>query len=196
MVALTGSRAAPDVVDRRRIELIDATDEASRFVYHQASELPLPAATQLVETSIRTALDTTLVALRSALVNLNERGFVIHRAGMVGLAPTNLGALAGILASHAAIHTAEGELYRTAIVAACEMLGIAVDRMAANSLRDDAPRAIGLTVAVMDDHMALVKRRLGPPWGQDQKAAMTAAWTALAAAPTTKFQSPSRRKRR
>ncbi len=45
LVALSGPADAPQVVDRRRIELIDGPDaDAARFLYHLASELDLPAA--------------------------------------------------------------------------------------------------------------------------------------------------------
>jgi hypothetical protein len=82
--------------------------------------------------------------------------------------------------SHAAIHAAEGQLYRQAIAVACRTLGLEIREVPARDAASVAARRVGLTEALLAKHVAGLKRAVGPPWGQDQKQAMFAAWAALA----------------
>jgi hypothetical protein len=76
--------------------------------------------------------------------------------------------LEGILASHALIHTAEGEMFREVLVWAAHELGLTVTGVRVKEL----------------DAMALERidsfgKLIGPPWTEDQKYATVAALTAL-----------------
>jgi hypothetical protein len=169
----------PDVVERRRIELIDAEDDMARFVYHNAAELKFPAAKKLVSTTAKVVRKKTMTDLLAAVNELGRRGLRVTRAGVIGGAPRRLGELEAILRSHAAIHTAEGELYRGAIATACETLGLAVSWLDDDELTDLAAARLGMKAATIDAYVASMKRAVGPPWGLDQKRAMIAAWLVL-----------------
>jgi hypothetical protein len=73
-----------------------------------------------------------------------------------------------ILASHALIHTAEGEMFREALVWAANELGLAVTGVPAKGLDAVALKRI-------DSFGKLI----GPPWTEDQKYATVAALMAL-----------------
>src|SRR5436853_7799050 len=60
-VAIVGSASAPDVVVRRRIELIGDPETAA--VYHAAEKVPLVEATRLVERATAEALSKATLAL-------------------------------------------------------------------------------------------------------------------------------------
>jgi len=88
--------------------------------------------------------------------------------------------LAGILASHALIHTAEGEFFRQVIRKACETLAIAVTGIRERDLDARAASLFGKNKSRVDRKIAEQGRILGPPWTQDQKLATLAATLVLA----------------
>lgn len=180
MVTISGPLEKPEVVDRRRIELLGAEDDMARFVYHNAAELKSPAARILVNTTTKAVRRKTLTCLVAAVHEMEKRGLRVTRAGVIGIVSRPPGALDAILASHAAIHTAEGELYRGAIATACETLGLAVRWLAANELAQVVAAQLGKKATTVETYVSSMKRVVGPPWGLDQKQAMTAAWSALA----------------
>jgi hypothetical protein len=75
--------------------------------------------------------------------------------------------LADILASHALIHTADGEHYRTALAAAAATCGLGVVRVAARDLARRATEVAG--GREVDALLKRVGRDVGPPWAADQK---------------------------
>ena len=85
-----------------------------------------------------------------------------------------------ILASHALIHAAEGEMFRKAIIDACAAKDLAIINFPGTTLNDDGAALLGLTAAKLRDRLAAFGKALGPPWGQDQKEATLVAWLALA----------------
>ena len=113
-----------------------------------------------------------------ALLVERVRSAAVHsaRIAIAELAPNVVGAevsarpvpskLEQVLASHALIHAAEGELYRDAVVQAGTDLGLEVVAVARGDY-DLAP------------WVQEVGRSLGPPWTKDQKIAATLAWMAL-----------------
>jgi hypothetical protein len=150
-VAVGGPPAA--VLARRRIELAD--DEA-RFVYHAASERRRDAA-RMIREAERTAKKRAVAAVRALVAELDDSRIV---ACVLPPARRALPPLDAILDSHPLIHTAEGELYRRALVAASGALGLRLVELAAGAVPD-----VG---------------KMSPPWGKDQKQAAALAWAALA----------------
>jgi hypothetical protein len=72
------------------------------------------------------------------------------------------------LASHPAIHTAEGEFFRSVVRCACEDCGL---------------HCHGVKEKELEAHVASIAdlgKLLGPPWQRDQKFAALAAWVVLA----------------
>jgi hypothetical protein len=78
------------------------------------------------------------------------------------------GSLQATLASHPAIHTGEGEFFRSVVRAACEDCGLDCHGVKEKELEAH--------VAVLAD----LGKLLGPPWQRDQKLAALAAWLVLA----------------
>jgi hypothetical protein len=135
-------------------------------VFHVAAELPLPQA----ETLVRHAVDAiTQVAVRKLRELLAEVGAVDGVCIVVGDHPVPE-SVSAILASHALMHAAEGQLYRDALLDAAASLG---------------QRGIGLSrkhaVTRLEGDLATVIRALGavagPPWRKEHKVAAVAALT-------------------
>src|SRR5258708_3813215 len=80
-----------------------------------------------------------------------------------------------ILASHAFIHAAEGEFFRSIVHKACEHLGIAVTPLRERELEERAKEVLGNKATQVKQRILGIGKRLGPPWTRDEKLAALAA---------------------
>jgi phosphoserine phosphatase len=90
-------------------------------------------------------------------------------------------ALETILASHALLHAAEGDLYREALAEAAASSGLAVAGFPPKELYSEAAAQFGVTEAVMRELLARTGKAIGSPWRADHKEAALAALLALGA---------------
>jgi hypothetical protein len=175
-VALAGPATAPKVIDRRRVALAEETDTEKLQAFHLAAEQPFAKA----EWMIGAARTATAKATQASLAAwLDELG-TVERAGIVAGNAALPASLETILASHALIHAAEGEMFRAAIVEACAARDLHVVPFAGKTLTETGASLLGLTVGALRERLTAWGRDLGPPWGQDQKEAALVAWLALA----------------
>jgi hypothetical protein len=86
-----------------------------------------------------------------------------------------------ILASHALIHTADGELFREALLHASARCGLRDFRIKEKELLDRAGQVFHLKSADLMARITELGRPFGSPWSQDEKFAMLAAWLSLEA---------------
>lgn len=180
-VVIAGPPKAPYPIDRRRIELI--SKGTPRQPYHAAERLALDEAAQVVNYSIQDARRLALAGLRAIQEKLAKEGFSIVGAGLLmgSGRPTN--DLASVLASHALIHTAEGELFREALAFACRECGVALRRVREKELLAVASSELSVSEERLQARLAEMRAELGPPWTQDQKLAALAAWLSLPVLP-------------
>ncbi len=154
---------------RCRIELMPPG--RNRFIYHEASELPLSDAEVLIRTARENAFDATCAGLQEAL-----EGLSIHRACIPAGSTPAPGQLADVLGSHPRIHTAEGVFYSDAVVAACRKLKIpAVIEIPSREIWTRASAILGTTETALRAEIDAVRRVHGPPWTADHKIATAAA---------------------
>lgn len=175
-VVIGGSAQAPRVLARERLELADPTLEGSRAPYHAMQPLALPLAREALA---RYEAQAESLA-RAGLAALLDRTGGARAAGILageGRAPADL---AAILASHALIHTADGNHFRAALARSLEALDVPVFRVRPRELLARAAAALGRPEADLTARVAALGRELGPPWGADQKAAALLAWLLLA----------------
>jgi hypothetical protein len=157
MVAIGGGRK-PEVLMRERLALV----AGNRFVYHAAAEMELRAAARLVAAAAKEAQENAFDAIDQLRKNHALDGCAVV-AGPA--APPD--DLAAIVRAHPMIHTAEGALYRDAILAAAARHRLAAELFPPKTLPADAAE------------VADAGRGIGPPWGKDQKLAALAAWRML-----------------
>jgi len=181
LVAVAGPPAAPAVLARRRIELVDEASPGGAQPFHAARLLPLDAAQRLVDRGLDSATRMARGALAAAAGDLLRQGRHLLACGLIQSSARPLPAFAAVLASHALVHTAEGELFRDALAAAAASQGVAVLRVRERELLARCAARVGLAAGDLERHLAALGRALGPPWRQDEKLATLAAWLALAA---------------
>ncbi len=182
LVAVAGQRRSPTVIDRRRIELADPGIPDSTQPYHAAEGLDLKEAEELVRRCADAARRLARRALRAAIDDLRERGHDVVGCGLLLGAGRPATTLAATLASHALIHTAEGELFRDALTHASEHCGLPITRVRERELYACGATELGIPVDELQRHLTELGRPIGPPWRQDEKHAALVGWLALAAA--------------
>jgi hypothetical protein len=166
LVAVAGSVREPEVLLRRRIEFADFENHQTVQPYHAAAEMALPKAEKFLARIAEEARELAQQAIRQAIEELKPRRVACAATTLSSGRPT--GSLEATLASHPAIHTAEGQFFRSVVRAACEDCGLHCHGHKEKELADQ--------VAPISD----LGKLLGPPWQSDQKLAALAAWLVLA----------------
>jgi hypothetical protein len=169
MVAAAGTMDALRVLDRRRLVIADPEMRGSKQPYHAAAELPFPQTEALVRDAIESSRALAREAMAAAVYALRSKGHEVAGCGIVLGGGKALPGLQGILASHALIHTAEGEMFREVLMWAARELGLPVTGVPAKGLDGAALQRIGT-----------FGKLIGPPWTEDQKYATVVALMALA----------------
>ena len=126
LVCISGNVSAPEIVDRRRIVVVEATMEGGKQPYHFAETLPLEEAERYLQKCAAVSERLALGAIRDVLEAVNARNYRIVGCAILLASGRALPALPNILASHALVHTAEGEFFRKVARAACERCRIPV----------------------------------------------------------------------
>jgi len=168
MVAVAGTMDTLRVLERRRITIADAELPGAKQPYHAAAELPIAKAEALYGRRWNPRGRWRGKRWRRRSRWLRLQGHEVAGCGIVLGSGKALPGLEGILASHALIHTAEGEMFREVLVWAAHELGLAVTGVPVKELDAMALRRI-------DSFGKLI----GPPWTEDQKYATVAALMAL-----------------
>ena len=180
VVAMAGGRGAEEVMDRRRLIIIDSKIAGAAQPYHYVKEMEIRTAEKHLS---RCAADSTRLALEALTrisADLRERGFMLISASILLSSARPLPDLEEILASHALIHTAEGEFFRQAFRSAFKKLKIPVTGIRARDLDDSAAKAFGKSASSIQKRIDGMGRSLGPPWTRDEKTAALAAAIVLA----------------
>ncbi len=180
MVVLGGSAAAPELLARSRVQLIDDQDPESKQPYHAVEFLCVEEATGRLDGYMAVATRLAHDAIRAQSEQLQGRDILVRSVGIIDSSSRKLLSLPAILASHALIHAADGDHFRNALFVAAEQCRLPVSRIAARTLEAHAGkhlrRPVGKILATVDK-LGVGK---GPPWGADQKKAALLAWTLLA----------------
>jgi len=168
MVAVAGTMGAPLVLERRRIVIADPEIPGSKQPYHAAAGLPLSKAEALVRNAIESSRALAFEALSATVKTLRTKGHEVVGCAVLLGSGKALPGLERVLASHALIHTAEGEMFRDVLAFAARECRLSVT----------AVREKGLDAGLLE-RIGSLGKLIGPPWTQDQKYATLAALEAL-----------------
>lgn len=170
---------ASEVLDRRRITIVSEDVQGGRMPFHHAEALGLSRAEKYLAGYTSECDRLAQQEIRAAVHDLKVLGYQVTFAGLVLASGRTLPDLAHILASHALIHTAEGELFRESVRRGCESLGISVTGYRQRELAEHAKSSFGNASAKIIRQLANAGKALGPPWTADHKAAALVAYIAL-----------------
>src|SRR6266704_988399 len=181
VVAVCVDKGAPDVLVKQRVHLVDTFTYEFRQPYHTAEKMLLGQAREFISRMQAEARRLAYRAIRELASRTQEQGTKLTRCGLVLASGRPLPALEKILASHALIHTADGELFREALLHASDRCGLGDFRIKEKELLDCAGKALRLKSAALMSRVTELGRSFGAPWSQDEKFATLAAWLALRA---------------
>jgi post-segregation antitoxin (ccd killing protein) len=177
LVTVAGRDRRPVLVDRRRCELVGP--DVPRQPYHAARGLSDAAATELVDQVSAAAAGGARDALASLVSDLaGEQVLAVVVRAPGGRPPPET--VAGVLASHSAMHAAEGQLYRDALAGAAAELGLAAAVFERGAVDARAATRLGLSAAAVAALLAELGARCGPPWRAEHREAAAAALCELA----------------
>lgn len=179
LVVLGAGEHGLEVVERRRLELVDEDGEWARQPYHAALRAGPESARGVVERGIESARRGALRELRATVERARQaRHEVAVCAVLVSRAMPDW-SLEEILAVHFRMHKAEGVLYRDVLLEAAKACGLAPLAIPERSLVEHAERALATTAPDLQDALARLGKAARAPWGKDQKEAALAAMIGL-----------------
>jgi hypothetical protein len=182
-VAVTVEKGSPSVVAKQRPHLVETFTYAFRQPYHTAEKMALGEAREFVERVQEEARRLAYRAIRGLQSDAEVQGIKLVRGALLLASGRPLPALDRILASHALIHTADGELFREAILQACARCGLRTESIREKELLERATGALHVPPAALLRRVTELGKPFGSPWSQDEKFATVAAWLALRASP-------------
>jgi len=130
-----------------------------------------------VETESR---ELALSGLRALEKELDSADYKVRGCALLLASGRKLPEFEKILASHALIHTADGELFREAIRHCCARAKLPLTAIKERELLAAASKRLNKRPEFLNRQVAALGKSLGPPWTQDEKLATLAAWLTLA----------------
>ena len=172
-------KGAPVVLDRKRAHLVKTFSYTFRQPYHTAEKMPLEEARKFISQVQNEARQLAYRVIHGMQSDLERAEIKLTRANLLLASGRPLPDLEKILASHALIHTADGELFREAIAHGCERCGLKMESIKERALLERAGTALHLKTAELMRRVTELGKPLGSPWSQDEKFATLAAWLAF-----------------
>ena len=170
----------PLLLARERLELADGKLPGAIQPYHAIETLPLAAAGARLAVFRESAAALAVSGVGALVETARAGGIEPIAAGILDSAGRDPGGLEAILASHALIHTADGNHFREALAGACAALRLPLARIRQRDLSAEAVRALRRTSPELAASVARLGRAAGAPWGADQKNAALLAWLLFA----------------
>jgi len=191
LVTVCLEKGAPVVLARERVHLVETFTYEFRQPYHTAEKMLLGQARDFIKRVRDEARRLAHRAIRGLQSDLQKQGIALKKCGLVLASGRPLPDLEKILGSHALIHTADGELFREAIVHAGARLGLRTEGIKERELLERSARDLRVQPAALMRRITELGRPLGSPWSQDEKFATLAAWLALTAPSTRESKARS-----
>ncbi len=179
MVAVSLDETSPRVLLRQRPHLVKKFTYEFRQPYHSAEKISLAEGRSFVSFVRAEARNLAYKAIRAAQASLREERYEVKFCALLLASGRPLPGLPQILASHALIHAADGELFREALLHASRRCGFETFTAKDGALLERASHSLSLQKEELVHRLGDLGAELGPPWTQDEKFAALAAWLSL-----------------
>lgn len=181
LVVIGTTREGLQVVDRRRIELIEDGEEWAKMPYHAAENLEASEARALVKRGAESAHRVAARQMREVVARLHERKDDIVACAVLTPDPMPSWTTEQVLAVHFRMHKAEGVLFPDALCRAAEACDLTLVSVPEKQLDSIAAKKLAAPMDKVMQTVTLLGKSAGAPWGKDQKTATVAALIALRA---------------
>lgn len=179
LVAVSLQEDSPLVLWRDRPHLVKTFTYEYRQPYHTAEKRSPAEARKFVSRVRSEARLLSHRTLGGVQANLKNAGYELKCCALLLASGRTLPELPKILESHALIHTADGELFREALLHASKRCGVESFTAKESELMDRAADAVHLQPKELYQRLSDLGRSLGSPWTQDEKLAVLVAWLSL-----------------
>jgi hypothetical protein len=179
LVAISISAGTVKIIDRRRIALTAPGTPGGNQPYHFAKNLDFQKAEKFLGNCFESSARLASAAICELTGELLRRHYRVAGLAVLLASARPLPHLSKILSSHALIHAAEGNFFRSAVWRACDDLDLAVTGFRECNLDECVRMAFGKEAARIYQQVLAFGRSLGPPWTRDQKTAALAALVLL-----------------
>ena len=176
LVILAADFDEPRIIERAEIPLLPQGESAP---YHAAKELEPEAADRHVKASLARARRLAANAVRDAAQRCTDAGHQLGGCAVLVGGGMPEWTTVQILAVHARMHQAEGEMFRGVLVEAVRLSGLQLTTLPDKTALDSAAAELGITRATLDVRLAALGAAAGPPWTKHQKEAAAAALVVL-----------------
>lgn len=179
LVCVNVKDGSPEVVDRRRVELIEPGLPKQPYEHDTVgmSAVEAERLVQEVRDSAVHCAERALSRLRSGLGTTRELVSIALRTAPLPRLP---GRVAEVHASSYVTVRADPMIYHDALCTSAAALGIHVDTFARGDERPRAAEAMATTAEHLGGFLSGLRKSLGPPWQQDHQTAAARAIAALA----------------
>jgi hypothetical protein len=179
LVAISLEEGSPVVLLRERPHLVKTFTYEFRQPYHTAAKRPPADAHGFISRLRVEARGLSYRVVHSVQMNLQKRGYELKCCSLLLASGKPLPRLPQILASHALIHAADGELFREALLHASKRCGVESFTPKESELLARAMNALHLQPNELRRRLTNLGHPLGSPWSQDEKFAALVAWLSL-----------------
>jgi hypothetical protein len=180
MVVVSLEKGEPVVLERRKLLLVKTFSYTFRQPYHTAGTLPLDEAGHFVRGAEKESGNLALAGIRSLQKELEKIEYKVCGCALLLASGRELPEFEKILASHALIHTADGELFRESIRHASARAKLPLTAIKERDLLAESAKRLKKRPEYLNRKAAALGKSLGPPWTADEKMATLAAWFVLA----------------
>jgi hypothetical protein len=175
-ILLSGPVDAPELLERRVVQLSDEAVPESVQPYHAALGIPQEQATKAVERLIGVVRRATGDSIRALLAECQSAGQPPRAAGLVvgsDIDPARIGN------EHIRAHALEGRLFRTAVEQALRLHRIDSIILVERSAYATAAKRLRCPETQIMKRVSELGRTTSGPWRADEKMATLGAWMAL-----------------
>jgi hypothetical protein len=168
-----------EILDRRHVALCDSAKEGTKQPFHAAEAMPFAQAQSHIALCRKTSTAMAREAISSAIAICEGQKLKLSGVCVITASGRALPALAAILASHALIHSAEGEFYRDAVAGAANTAGLTARRLKQVDALGHVSAKLDLGETALSRRLIAIGKTVGRPWTSDEKLATLAAWSLL-----------------
>ena len=179
LVAIGRSGKEYQVIDRRRIELVDKRELWAKQPYHAAEHMKADQARATVKRAVEMVHRVAEQQMRQALARAKESKYEVMACAVLVPEPMPAWTTEEILAVHFRMHKAEGVLFPEALCQEAARCNVPVVKVPEKELEAYAERHLLMTRGDIAERLAALGKNAGSPWTKDQKTAALAAMIAL-----------------
>jgi hypothetical protein len=179
LVCVSARGTVPEVIERRRVTLIDRGLPTQPYE-HDTRAMTEDGAQALVARVNKSVSVNTARALERLVRELAPARIVVALAIRKPPFPSIPKSVAAVHASYPLLCSADGMMYQQAICRAATRLKLAVQLYKRGDESADAAEQLGVTPGDIEAFVAGAGRPAGPPWTQEHRRAFAAGIAALA----------------